>query len=90
MGKSAEVMNMESFKEKFLAFGYDCTEIDGHNETEIKKSVQTLLNLKNDKPKAIVANTVKGKGISFMEHNNSWHYSRLDQTTYQTAMKELE
>lgn len=90
MGKSVDVMNMESFKEKFLAFGFDCLEIDGHNEAEIKKSVEHLVNFKNDKPKAIVAHTVKGKGISFMEHDNSWHYSRLDKTIYENAMKELE
>ena len=90
MGKSVDVMNMESFKDKFLAFGFDCLEIDGHSESEIKQSVEHLKSLKNDKPKAIIAHTVKGKGISFMEDDNSWHYSRLDQASYQKAIKELE
>ena len=45
---------------------------------------------RNGRPKAIVANTVKGKGVSFMEHNNAWHYTRLSPETYQAALVELE
>ena len=44
----------------------------------------------NGRPKAVVANTVKGKGVSFMEQNNAWHYTRLSPDTYQAALAELE
>ena len=44
---------------------------------------------KNGKPKAIVAKTVKGKGVSFMEHNNIWHYTRLNAETHQAAVRQL-
>jgi transketolase len=89
MGKSVDVMNMESFKEKFLAFGFDCEEINGHDEDEIQSVIHQLLSFENDRPKAIIAHTIKGKGVSFMENNNSWHYTRLDKTSYQKAMMEL-
>lgn len=89
MGKIEEVMNMEPFLDKFKAFGYDSIELNGHDEQEIYAGINALLKLDNDKPKAVLAHTVKGKGVSFMEHDNIWHYSRLNAELYQQAMKEL-
>jgi transketolase len=90
MGTTSEVMDMLCFKEKFISFGFDALEVDGHNEIDFEKTVNTLVNLTNEKPKVIIAHTVKGKGVSFMEHNNSWHYSRLNKNLYDQAMAELD
>lgn len=89
LGKTVNIVNMLSFKDKLLAFGFDVEDIDGHDETKIEQSIHCLFSIKNGKPKAIVANTVKGKGVSFMENNNDWHYLRLDRNLYEKAMAEL-
>jgi transketolase len=66
--RSTEVVNLSSI---FLAFGWNSIEIDGHNIEEVRKA----FNIKsNNKPTAIIALTVKGKGISEMENNNEWHH----------------
>ncbi len=85
MGTIDEVLKMEPFTDKFTSFGFQAVSCDGHNLTELKKSFE----MKSELPKAIVARTVKGKGVSFMEHNNIWHYSRLNDETYQLALAEL-
>ena len=51
---------------------------------------EALEGMANGRPKAIVARTVKGKGVSFMEDDNKWHYTRLTDATYRSAMQELE
>jgi len=63
--------------------------IDGHDEKAIDDAVTTLWASRLTKPKAIVAKTVKGKGVSFMEHNNMWHYTRLNEETYAQACAEV-
>ncbi len=85
MGTIDEVLKMEPFTDKFTSFGFHAVACDGHNLAELKKSFE----IKSARPKAIVARTVKGKGVSFMEHNNEWHYSRLNDETYQRALEEL-
>lgn len=90
MGTTLEVLALGSLKAKFLAFGCDAVEIDGHDENAIDNALATLKNNTNGKPKAIIARTTKGKGVSFMEHQNIWHYTRLDNTTFAQAMAELE
>lgn len=89
MGSTDEVMNMGSIKDKFLAFGFDTVEIDGHDETAIDRAYTDMNNKHNDKPKAIVARTIKGKGVSFMENDNIWHYTRLTADTYAQALGEV-
>ena len=89
MGSTQEVMDMGDITAKFIAFGFDTLEIDGHNEHLLDQTISKLINMRPGKPKAIVANTVKGKGISFMEADNRWHYTRLSPETYQQAIAEL-
>lgn len=89
MGSTQEVMDMGDITAKFIAFGFDALEIDGHDEHLLDQSISKLMNMRSDKPKAIIANTVKGKGISFMEADNRWHYTRLTPETYKTAIAEL-
>lgn len=90
MGTTDEVLRLGNLKKKLEAFDFETREIDGHDETIIDKTILELLNLKTKKPKAIVAHTVKGKGISFMENNNCWHYTRLTSETYKQALEELD
>ena len=85
MGTIDEVLKMEPFCDKFTSFGFRAMTCDGHSLAELKKSFEVNSHL----PKAIVARTIKGKGVSFMEHKNEWHYSRLNDDTYQRALKEL-
>lgn len=72
-GRSEEVLALSPLKDKWQAFGWNSFEIDGHSIEEINK---TILEAKknSNKPTAIIANTVKGKGVSFMEDDNNWHY----------------
>jgi transketolase len=86
-GKKSEIMNHFSIADKFRAFGFEVTEIDGHQHD----AIETALRLRHEtRPIAIVANTVKGKGISFMENNPDWHHGILTQTLFDKAMNELE
>lgn len=72
-GRSEEVMNLSPLKEKWQAFGWDTYEIDG-NDINALVNVFSSLPEGSGKPVAIIAHTVKGKGISFMEDDNNWHY----------------
>lgn len=90
MGKTADVMSLNSMSQKFSAFGFDAIDIDGHDELAIDRAIDEMKKIKNAKPKAIIAKTQKGKGVSFMENNNEWHYTRLTEETFRLAMAELE
>ncbi len=65
------VINIEPLKSKLLSFGANVLVVDGHNISKLHKA---LIKKNKNKPKIIIANTIKGKGISFMENNNLWHY----------------
>ena len=84
-GNPKDVMNMISLKNKFESFGFFCINIDGHNIEELCKAFE--LN-SNNKPKVIIANTIKGKGVSFMENEKDWHFSTLSDELYQNAISE--
>ena len=90
MGKTREVLELGSLQDKFSAFGFDAVAVDGHDEIALDNALTTLKSSKNGNPKAIIARTVKGNGVSFMENENSWHYTRLSKDTFDLAMAELE
>lgn len=85
-GSTEEVMNLESLHDKFTAFGFKSTEVDGHS---IKDLLVAFNERSDSKPNAIVARTIKGKGISFMENKRTWHHGSLSDTQYKKAMEEL-
>ncbi len=71
IGKTKDILNVKTLKKRWASFGWNSFEIDGHNFRQIEK----IFKLKNNgKPTAIIAKTIKGKGISFMENDNNWHY----------------
>ncbi len=88
-GPVNEVMNLNPLADKFEAFNWDVYEIDGHNMDEIINVLQ-IAKKGTGKPIAIIANTVKGKGISFMENNPKWHSSPLTDEQYRIAMKDIQ
>lgn len=89
MGSTDEVMNLGSMSKKLESFDFNTRTVNGHNTAEIETALDDLLSQKNLKPHAIIAHTIKGKGVSFMESKNHWHYTRLTNETYQNALKEL-
>lgn len=88
-GTIGEVMNSYPIDEKFKSFGFQVINIDGHNIEEIIKSFEVAKNIK-DKPTCIIAKTIKGKGISFMENEVQWHGKAPNEEQYKQAIKELE
>ena len=72
-GRSREVLSLEPLSEKFRSFGWDVHEIDGHNHRQILNAVNAV-SIEKEKPTMVVAHTIKGKGVSFMEDDNNWHY----------------
>lgn len=89
MGSTDDVMALGNIEDKFRAFGFDAITIDGHDELEVDRAYVQMKAAANGRPKAIVGNSVKGKGVSFMEHNNIWHYTRLTAETHEAAVREL-
>ena len=86
-GDVTKVMNPTPLDEKFKAFGWNVTVIDGHSFDEIAVALEMAK--KSDKPFAIIAKTIKGKGVSFMENKAEWHGSAPNKEQYEQAMQEL-
>ena len=82
------VMNVYPIDEKFKSFGFETINVDGHNVEELIKAFETAKKVKG-KPTAIIANTIKGKGVSFMENIAGWHGKAPNHEEYELAMKEL-
>ncbi|WGL60825.1 transketolase [Pigmentibacter sp. JX0631] len=89
MGLCSEILDCEPFYNKFEAFGFETWECDGHSVLELNRVFNQALISKHEKPKVVIARTVKGKGVSFMENNNAWHYSRLNNELFQKCLEEL-
>jgi transketolase len=88
MGRTIEILDTEPLVEKFSSFGFAASECDGHSLTSLDRTIEGLMAV-SGKPKALVARTIKGKGVSFMEGDNKWHYTRLSNETLELALKEL-
>ena len=85
-GPTNSVINQTNLVERFKAFGFDSFEIDGHDFEQIEKALKH----RTDKPLAIIADTVKGKGVSFMEGKLEWHYKSPNDEQLAIALKEIE
>lgn len=88
-GKVTEVMDVTPINEKFAAFGWNVIMIDGHNFGEIQAAVDKA-KTSVDKPTVIIANTVKGKGVRFMENSAGWHGKAPNEEEYVAAMTDIE
>ena len=88
-GTIEEVMSSYPIDEKFKSFGFQIINIDGHSIQEIKDAFDVARNIKG-KPTCIIAKTVKGKGVSFMENQVGWHGKAPNEEQYMQAMEELK
>lgn len=88
-GPVNECMNLEPVADKFRAFNWKTFEIDGHNMEQIVETLEEAKKVKGQ-PIAVIANTIKGKGVSFMENNAKWHSGGLSEEEYKTAMSDIQ
>ena len=87
-GAVSDVMNIYPIDEKFKSFGFEVINVDGHNIPELISAFEQAKKVKG-KPTVIIANTIKGKGVSFMENEVGWHGKAPNEEEYKQAMKEL-
>ena len=87
-GNISDIMSVEPIDEKFRSFGFETFEVDGNNIDELITVIEKTKTVK-DKPSVIIANTIKGKGVSFMENQVKWHGKAPKQEEYENAIKEL-
>ena len=85
-GSNEEIMSSTDLGSKWRSFNWDVTEIDGHNIEQILKA----FNYVSDRPKLILAKTLKGKGFRFAENNNDWHHKIMTKKQYEEALIELD
>ena len=85
-GRTSEIMNVDSLEEKWKGFGWNVISCDGHDFEDLDRSFN---NLSEDKPTVIIANTIKGKGVSFMEDNVAWHGMAPNAEETKQALEEL-
>ncbi len=82
----SETLGLEPFVDKWTSFGWDVVSIDGHDVSAICAAFRRQ---RTGQPRVIIANTVKGRGVSFMENKMEWHYLPLKPEQYEAALKEL-
>lgn len=86
-GPTSEVMDHSPLSQKFQGFGCAVQDVNGHSVAELKSALQHLT---AGRPNVIIAHTVKGKGVSFMENQPSWHHGTLNQKLYEQAIEDIE
>ncbi len=85
-GRSQDVLQLDPISDKWKSFGWEVIQIDGHSHKQIAEAFSQT---SNEKPKLIIADTVKGKGVSFMEDDNNWHYRSPNEEEVMLARHEL-
>lgn len=85
-GRTNEVINQENMAERWKSFGWEVYEVDGHDPDELERAFTSA----QAGPKVVIAHTIKGKGVSFMENRLEWHYRSPDAGQLAQAVKELE
>lgn len=91
LGDTKDVMNLEPLTDKMKAFRWNVIRIDGNDHDQLKEAFKQFNeNANTDKPTVIIADTIKGKGVSYMEHNLKWHYSSPNDELLQQAIEEIE
>lgn len=89
MGTTDDVLALGELSAKFFSFGFEILEVNGHDEAAVDAAISQLWATGAGKPKALIAQTLKGKGVPFMEADNRWHYTRLNAQTYTEAVDAL-
>lgn len=86
----SDYMNLEPYGDKWRAFNWDVVEIDGHDMGQIIDALDNLPPITNEKPTMLICDTIKGKGVSFMEKNLGWHAGALSQEDMEKAIADVE
>lgn len=86
--RTDEILKFEPIEDKWKSFGWNVKEIDGHNYSQIENCLKRFKS--GSKPTAVICRTIKGKGISFMQDDNLWHYRAPDRDELNRALKELK
>jgi len=89
-GKTRDVMNIDPAGDKWKAFGWNVIEINGHDMEQVVSALDKAWGMNNEKPTMIVSNTIKGKGVSFMELNHKFHGKAPNEEEYKKAIVEIE
>lgn len=90
MGTTNDVLSLGDLSAKFASFGFATLAVDGHEEAAIDAAIRTLWKTAPGQPKALIAKTIKGKGVPFMEADNRWHYTRLNAETLADARAAID
>lgn len=88
-GRVSDILDMEPFADKWKAFKWSSLEVDGHCHESLNAAFNECIAEKSS-PSVIIAHTVKGKGVSFMENNNQWHYTPPTDEQFKQAIEEIE
>jgi len=88
-GKTKDIIDLDPLKKKFMAFNWEVYEVNGHNISQLREVLNKVKKSNSKKPKCIIANTIKGKGVKFMENKLAWHYKSPDNNEYKKAKDEL-
>jgi transketolase len=86
-GRVEDVLGLEPFAEKWRAFGWDVAEVDGHDHDALRTALDTA---HPTRPRAVIAHTIKGKGVSFMEDDLLWHYRNPNDEQLAQALEEVK
>lgn len=89
-GNTKEVLGVSADKNKWEAMGFEVVEVDGHNVAQIHHQIELFKAFKNGIPKLLIANTVKGKGVSYMENKLEWHYLPMKPDNYEMAINDVK
>lgn len=89
-GVTTDILGDSADTSKWQALGFHVQEVDGHDLDELGRSISLCKSNKNGKPHVIIANTVKGKGVDYMENKMEWHYLPMDNQKYEEALLSLE
>lgn len=85
-----ETLNIDPIDKKFEAFGWDFANVDGHDFKSLRKVFGNFISSPNEKPKVVIAKTIKGKGVSFMENSVAWHYKSPNKKELEEALNQIE
>ncbi len=89
-GNTDEILGISADKKKWESIGFEVVECDGHNVSEIHNQIDLFKARKNGLPKLLIANTIKGKGVSYMENKMEWHYLPMKPENYEIALKDVK
>jgi transketolase len=89
LGKTSKIFNLGFLKSRIEAYGLECYDIDGHSDEALDTCINKILNTNSNHPCVYILNTIKGKGVSFMEGDSKWHHRRFKENEFINAINEL-